>query len=175
MHAYLDTEVTDLVLRPRMLSLGLVTEAGDGREFYAEVSDPDRIRATGWFGLCAVLPQFGRVADASCTYAELGARLRAFIAELTAGLPAGEFVHIACGDPLDWALFGLALGRPCAAQAPARPPRVRPAVVDELTVYRAEAIAAAACFHDQARGPILRHHALCDARTLRLACEAARC
>jgi hypothetical protein len=174
MRAYLVTEFTDLYTRPQMLSLGLVTEASDGREFYAEVTDPDRLRATGWFGLCAVLPQFGRVANASCTYAELGARLSAFLSELASGLKRDEFVDIACVEGLDRQLFDRALKRSfTAGRAPAWW-RVRAVIVDELTGYGAGTLAAQAHFHDQAHGPISRHHALCDARALRMACEASR-
>jgi hypothetical protein len=71
--AILDTEFTDLGIRPRLLSVGLVTSRAGQREFYAEVTDRDRIHATNWFGLASVLPQFGKVAGASCTYAVLGA------------------------------------------------------------------------------------------------------
>lgn len=174
MRAYLVTEFTDLYTRPQMLSLGLVTEASDGREFYAEVNDPDRLRDTGWFGVCAVLPQFGRVANASCTYAELGNRLSAFLAELASGLKLGEFVDIACLERLDWRLFDRAIGRSRAeGPAPTRH-RVRAVIVDELTGFGAGSFAAQAHFHDQAFGPISRHHALCDARALRMACETSR-
>ena len=82
------------------------------REFYAEVTDQDRIHDTNWFGLGAVLPQFGRVADAACTYAELGARLSTFLGELVAELPsddAGESVELAFGYHLDWELVDLAI------------------------------------------------------------------
>ena len=63
MLAFLDTEFTDLVIQPRLLSVGLVTGTGIGgeREFYAEVIDRDRIHAASWFALSAVLPQFGKV------------------------------------------------------------------------------------------------------------------
>ncbi|MEO8300113.1 MAG: hypothetical protein ABI574_20160 [Burkholderiales bacterium] len=109
MLAFLDTEFTDLVVRPRLLSVGLVTDCRPGPEFYAEVTDQDRIQATGWFGLSAVLPQFGKVAHAACSYAELGARLSNFLAGLVADLPGGAAVEVAFGYHLDWELIDLAV------------------------------------------------------------------
>jgi hypothetical protein len=70
--AFFDTEFTDLALWPCRLSVGPVTDHGPDREFYAELTDPERIDAAHRFGRGAVLPQFGRVADAVCTHAELG-------------------------------------------------------------------------------------------------------
>ena len=89
--AFLDTEFTDLVIRPRLLSVGVVAERGFSREFYAEVTDQDRIHATGWFGQSAVLPHFGNIAGAACSYAELGERLSLFFGELMKGLRVDEF------------------------------------------------------------------------------------
>ena len=109
MLAFLDTEFTDLVIRPRLLSVGVVAERGISREFYAEVTDPDRIHATGWFGQSAVLPQFGKIAGAACSYAELGGRLSLFLGELVAGLQVDEFVELAFGYHLDWELVDLAI------------------------------------------------------------------
>jgi hypothetical protein len=175
--AFLDTEFTDLVIRPRLLSVGLVTDPagrlGTRREFYAEVTDPDRIRATNWFGLANVLPQFGRVTDAACTYAELGSRLAAFLAELVEDLQAGECVELAHGYHLDWGLVDQALrdAVPLSWQSTRR--LIRPVNVYALAGFGAGQLATEAYFKAQAGGPIARHHALCDARALRLAYEAA--
>lgn len=97
MIAFLDTEFTDLVIQPRLLSVGFVANCGSGREFYAEVTDRDRIHAASWFALDAVLTQFCKVARAACTYAELGARLSTFLGDLAATLKAQECVEVAYG------------------------------------------------------------------------------
>jgi hypothetical protein len=86
MIAFLDTEFTDLVTQPRLLSVGLVAGNPGGADFYAEVTDTDRIHASSWFALSAVLPQFGKVPAAACTYAALGGRLAKFLADLTDAL-----------------------------------------------------------------------------------------
>jgi len=169
--AYLDTEFTDLVAQPQLLSVGLVTSAGDGREFYAEVTDPERLRATGWFGLCAVLPKFGKIAKAACTYAELGARLSTFLADLASGLDRDEHVHLAHWSCLDWDLIDLAIRDSGSKEWASTRRRIRPVLVDELTGFSAGTLAAETYFNAQALAPVSRHHALCDARALRVACE----
>lgn len=173
MFAFLDTEFTDLVIRPRLLSVGLVTEPGNERAFYAEVTDRDRIQATNWYGLSAVLPQFGKIAHAACSYAELGVRLSTFLHELIAELRDGEFVELAFGYHLDWELIDLAINDSGSRSWEATRRRLRPVNVYELTGFGAGRLAAEAYFKDQARALITRHHALCDARALRCAYEAA--
>lgn len=171
--AFLDTEFTDLVIRPRLLSVGLVAGRENEREFYAEVTDQDRIRATSWFGLSAVLPQFGKIAHAACTYAELGARLSTFLGELTVGLRSGESVELAFGYHLDWELVDLAIRNSGSRSWESTRRRIRPVNVHELTGFGLGGLAAAAYFKSQALAPFSRHHALCDARALRVAYEAA--
>ncbi len=173
MLAFLDTEFTDLVIRPRLLSVGLVTELGHGREFYAEVTDSDRIDATSGYGRGAVLPQFGQVADAACSYAELGRRLCAFLGGLVAALHDDEFVDVAYGYHLDWELVDLAIRDCGAAHWASMRRRIRPSNVYAFTGFDAGKVASEAYFRAQALAPVARHHALCDARALRVAFDAA--
>jgi hypothetical protein len=158
---------------PRLLSVGIVMACGDNREFYAEVTDPDRLQATGWYGKGAVLPQFGKVANASCSYAELGARLSAFMDDLAMSLKTDEIIELAFGYHLDWELVDLAIKDMSAASWAQTRRRVRPLNVYEFTGFGPGKIAADAYFKAQALAPILRHHALCDARALRLSYDAA--
>jgi 3' exoribonuclease, RNase T-like len=175
--AFLDTEFTDLVIRPRLLSVGLAADgtAGSGSksEFYAEVTDPDRIRATGWFGLSAVLPQFGKVTHAACTYAELGARLSTFLGDMVAALKSGASVEVAYGYPLDWELVEHAIQDSGARDWESTRRRLRPVNVYDITGFGSGKLAAEVYFESQAAAPFSRHHALCDARALREAYEAA--
>lgn len=176
MLAFLDTEFTDLVIRPRLLSVGLVTSVAGQREFYAEVTDRDRIHATNWFGLACVLPQFGQVAGAACTYAEMGARLSTFLAALVADLPnddSNACVELAFGYHLDWELMDLAIGDSGSNSWASTRRRVRPVNVYALTGCGAGKLASEAYFKGQTLAPFSRHHALCDARALRVAYEAA--
>ena len=173
MLAFLDTEFTDLVIRPRLLSVGVVAERGNRREFYAEVTDPDRVQATGWFGQSAVLPQFGMFEGAACTYAELGGRLSSFLGDLVEGLLVDEFIELAFGYHLDWELVDLAI-KDCGTPGWESIRRhILPVNVYEITGFDAGKVAAEAYFKAQANAPIFRHHALCDARALRVAYEAA--
>ena len=173
MLVFLDTEFTDLVIRPRLLSVGIVTDFGRGREFYAEVTDPDRIHGTSWYVLSAVLPLFGRVAHAACAYAELGARLSAFLGDLVADLQTDEFVELAHGYPLDWELVDRAIKDTDAPSWESTRHRVRPVNVYELTGFGPGKRAAEAYLKAQDLALLSRHHALCDVRALRLAYEAA--
>lgn len=173
MIAFLDTEFTDLVIRPRLLSVGLVADCGSAREFYAEVTDRDRIHATGWFALSAVLPQFGKVASAACTYSQLGVRLSTFLGDLAAALKAEECVEVAFGYQLDWELVELAIEDSEARHWEATRRRLRPVNVYNITGLDSGKLAAEAYFKRQAAAPFARHHALCDARALRVAYEAA--
>jgi len=160
MLAFLDTEFTDLVIHPRLLSVGIVTGCGDDREFYAEVTDHDRLKATGWYGKGAVLPQFGKIANASCSYAELGARLSAFMDDLVLRLKADEFIELAFGYHLDWALIDLAINDVASRSWAQTRRRVRPLNVYEFTGFGPGELAANAYFKAQALAPIFRHHAL---------------
>ena len=173
MLAFLDTEFTDLVVWPRLLSVGLVAEGGRS-EFYAEVTDPDRIRATGPFGKGAVLSQFGKIAGAACSYADLGGRLSTFLEGLAAEQESGEFIDLAFGYDLDWTLVDLAIQDSGALGWDSLRCRIRPVNVYELTGFDAGKMAAEAYFKTQALAPFSRHHALCDARALRVAYEAAQ-
>ena len=173
MLAFLDTEFTDLAIRPRLLSVAIVTTHECGREFYAEVTDRDRVHATNWFGLSAVLPQFGKVADAACSYAELATRLCAFMGDMVAGLQSGEFIDLTYGYHMDWELIDLA-GQDAGTRLWASIRRlIRPLNVYDLTGFGSGKSAAEAYFNAQALAPFSRHHALCDARALRAAYEAA--
>jgi hypothetical protein len=171
--AFLDTEFTALVFRPRLLSVGIVTGSDDGPEFYAEVTDPDRIQAAGWYAVGAVLPQFGKVDHAACSFAELGLRLSSFFLELVARLGADESVEVAYGHDLDWELVELAISDACAGHWEATRRRLRPVNLHAVTGFGPGRLAADAYFKGQALAPFARHHALCDARALRVAHEAS--
>jgi hypothetical protein len=171
--AFLDTEFTDLVIQPRLLSVGIVAGCNDGPEFYAEVTDEDRVHATGRYGRAAVLPQFGKLAHAACTYAELGHRLAGFLQKLVARLSTGEFVELAYGYDLDWELVDLAVEESGARHWGSTRHRLRPVNVYEIAGHGPGRVATEAYFESQACAPISRHHALCDARALRVAHEAA--
>lgn len=173
MLAFLDTEFTDLVIRPQLLSVGIVTDRGSDREFYAEVTDPDRIHATNWFGLASVLPQFGKVDHSACTYAELGSYLDAFLGDLVGSLPSDGFVELAYEYHLDWELTELAIRDAEPKSWPSTRRRIRPVNVYALTGFGAAKLAARAYFKAQTQALISRHHALCDARALRVAHETA--
>lgn len=173
MIAFLDTEFTDLVTDARLLSVGLVAGHVGGPQFYAEVTDRDRLRAAGWFALDAVLPQFGLVPLAACTYLELGARLAAFLDSLVATLAPRECVELVYGYHLDWDLIEQAIQDSGAPHWASTRARVQPVNVYDITGFGAGKLAALAYYSSQAGAPYSRHHALCDARALRLAYAAA--
>ena len=123
-----------------------------------------------------MLPQFGKIAGAACSYAELGGRLSLFLGELVAGLQVDEFIELAFGYHLDWDLVDLAIKDSGTPGWEALRRQIRPVNVYEITGFDAGKLAAEAYFRaqSQASAPLSRHHALCDARALRVAYEAAK-
>ena len=69
---FFDTEFSGLIINPRLISIGLVSE--DGREFYAELSDTYQISQCDQFVQEAVLPLL-QGGDALMTLPELALRL----------------------------------------------------------------------------------------------------
>lgn len=59
-----------------------------------------------------MLPQFGKIAAASCSYDELGSRLATFLDRLTGALAAADRVEIAFGYYLDWELVRNTMNTP---------------------------------------------------------------
>lgn len=180
MIAFLDTEFTGLLADPKLLSVGIVLGAGQGNakdsEFYAEVTDRERLHAASWFVLDAVLPQFGKVPGAACPYTELGARLRTFFTNLAHSLTPGEDLEVAFEFDLDWVLVERAIAD---ADADATRPTPITAAVHPVNVYDIAGFgpgkrAATAYFSAQRLAPLSRHHALCDARALRASYAAAQ-
>lgn len=174
MIAFLDTEFTDLNILPRLLSVGLVTNRGGDPEFYAEVTDADRLSATSWFGRGVVLPQFGAIPGAACRYTELGHRLGLFLDDLAERLEPGESVELAHGYHLDWDLVDQAITEAGTTPWSRTRRRVHPVNVYAITGFDEGQLASEAYFADQACAVLSRHHALCDARALRAAYEAAQ-
>lgn len=172
MIVFLDTEFTDLVVEPRLLSIGLVAADWSGREFYAEVTDRRRLHAASWFALDAVLPQFGRIAHAACSYATLGARLGVFIDRMTASLEPDEPLEVAYADDRDWQLAARALDEGAGGSATLARRDLHPRNVHAIAGFGAGRRAADAYFAGQRDATISRHHSLCDARALRVAYEA---
>jgi len=169
---FLDTEFTDLVIEPRLLSIGMVAAAKVDIEFYSEVTDRDRIRAACWFAMDVVLPQFGRVAHAACSYASLGARLRVFVERTVGTLDPDELVEIAFTYDLDWNLAQRAMRDAGGMPGDRAWSRLRPRNINDVVGSVPARKAAETYFSQQAEASIARHHALCDARALRMAFEA---
>lgn len=74
---FFDTEFTDLVADPQLISIGLIDARGE-RTFYAELSDTYGISDVGDFARAAVLPQL-EGGEALMALAEMRVRLREWI------------------------------------------------------------------------------------------------
>jgi hypothetical protein len=171
--AFLDTEFTGLVGDPQLLSVGIVVGKDCPCEFYAEVTDRTRILAASSFARDAVLPQFGKVAGAACSYLELGRRLSAFLATLSRSLKAGETIEIAFESDKDWEFLLNAVKDAGVARSESVVGALSPVNVYNIAGFAAGDLAARSYFKAQALAPLSRHHALCDARALRIAFDAA--
>ena len=173
MIVFLDTEFTSLTVYPRLLSVGLVAGDPFGGEFYAEVTDGDRLQDASSFALHAVLPQFGKVNDAACPYVELGVRLWTFFDHRLDALSVGDNLEVAFTYDFDWSLTRLAIKDASRTCWKGLEGRLRPRNVFGMPGFRAGELASIRYFEAQAHGPLSRHHALCDARALRADHEAA--
>lgn len=172
MIAFLDTEFTNLLL-PRLLSIGIVVPGRADREFYAEITDEDRLLDSSRFVQQTVLTQFGLIANASCSYAEMGARAASFFCELQAALGPDEIVDVAFECPLDWTLLLRAIEDSKSQEWQRIRQSVRPMNVFNIDGFAAGEAAADEYFKSQALAVLSRHHALCDARALRIAFTTA--
>jgi hypothetical protein len=170
---FLDTEFTDLAVHARLLSIALVGPAHSGIEFYAEVIDMDRIDGASWFAVDSVIPQFGRVAGAACAYSVLCTRLVNFLDELFLSQAPGEGIDIAFDYHLDWHLMELAIKDAPGAHWAATGRRLQPRNVYAKSSMAPGRRAAEDYFLTQTQAAYSRHHALCDARALRLAYQAS--
>lgn len=154
---FFDTEFTDLVVDPQLISIGLVSEDGL-REFYVELTDTWQIAAVGDFARMAVLPQLEGWYGVRLTMAELRVRLWQWIKEF------GEPVQLATGSlSWDWPWI-----QEIFDDVATWPPNLdgRPLLLAQdpafnLAVERAFA------------GGLRRHHALDDAKANRLGWIAA--
>lgn len=90
---FFDTEFTDLVIDPKLISIGLVDETGE-RTFYAELSDTWRLNDVGDFARVTVVPQL-EGGTTLVSMRELGERLTAWLEAF------GEPVKLAT-DSLTW-------------------------------------------------------------------------
>lgn len=155
---FFDTEFTDLIVDPQLISIGLIDETGE-RTFYAELSDTYRLADVGDFAREAVLPQLeGGVVR--LTMAELREQLRAWLEAF------GEPVKLAT-DSLSWDWPWI---QEIFEDLATWPPNLdgKPLILAQDTEFN---LAIERAFADGLR----RHHALDDAKANRLAWIAADC
>lgn len=153
---FFDTEFTDLIVDPQLISIGLVDESGE-RTFYAELSDTYHLADVGDFAREAVLPQLE--GGAIClTMTKLRDRLRAWLESF------GEPVKLAT-DSLSWDWPWI---HEIFEDQAIWPPNLdgKPLILPQEAEF---ALAIERAF----AGGLRRHHALDDARANRLAWIAA--
>jgi len=172
MIAFLDTEFTDFVEDPCLLSVGIVT--ADGREFYAEVTDRHRLAAANHFVREAVLSQFGQVPRAPCRYAELGQRAAAYFLALGETMESSEVIEVAFDYPTDWSLLECAIKNAGTKHWDSVERLLRPVNIAGVTGILEGDLAAEEYFESVRLELIHRHHALVDARALQVAYTAAK-
>ncbi len=159
---FLDTEFTNLNLAAKLISIGLVEEAGE-RTFYAELSDTYVTADCSPFAREAVLPLL-EGGPALMTLRELGERLATWIAYLP-GKECASFVSdsVAWDWPLVWDIFQ------ARGAWPDRLSR-EPVPIHPLVAYPAFEHACERAYRDDL---LRRHHALDDARANRAGWAAA--
>ncbi len=165
---FLDTEFTDLN-KPELLSVGMV---GAGVEFYAEVTDPLRLEASTDFVKVAVLPQFGQIPGAACEYQTLCRRLVTFFSDMADSLGDGEYIIVAYDYETDWELVKCALQDAGTTGWSSLSTSLIPVDVNNVVNQAIGEAATEQYFGTQKLAAFARHHALCDARALKIAHEA---
>jgi hypothetical protein len=94
MKVYFDTEFTDFVIDPALISIGFRAE--DGREFYAELNDTYDESMCSWFVIETVLPSLWG-AEYELSMKDLASKLKVWIEEF------GEPVKLFADAPsYDW-------------------------------------------------------------------------
>jgi hypothetical protein len=168
---YLDTEFTDL-LAPELLSLGMVSAAGD--EHYVELdvnsasSAKTFAQASDFVRHNGVLEQWGRVPGRTATYEQMGHTTARWLREHVARM--GQSALIAFDYAPDYALLARLLRD--AGQWDVVGPLVRPINVLQLSSRFDGSLGADAAYTAMRRRGLERHHALADAHALRAACIA---
>jgi hypothetical protein len=168
---YLDAEFTDL-LRPELLSLGMVT--ADGHEHYVELDLADAGSATILQGAsdfvryCGVLEQWDRVPGSAASYVGMGERTARWLLDQATRL--GQPAQVAFDYATDFVLVERLL-RDTGHWEAVRDV-VLPLDVGERSGHFDEFLGAEAAYEQLRRRGLERHHALADAHALRAACIA---
>jgi hypothetical protein len=150
---FLDTEFTDL-RDPRLISLGLVTEAG--QEFYAELSDGWQTAMCSDFVINSVLTCLDRTAACKMSRADSATRLVHWLSEL------GSEITVVSDVAVDWLLMSDLLQQQNTSGI---------AFHHQVLSWPGSALArhCQLLLEDSLGGNVKRHHALIDARALRQA------
>ena len=169
---YIDTEFTDL-LKPELLSLGMVTFDGEQHYVELDLADPASNstvkNASDFVRHCGVLQQWGRVPKSAASYAQMGQRTARWL--LAQAERFGQPALIAFDYSADYELLESLLRY--ADQWEVVREVVRPSNVAELA-WRFDGMLGAEAAYEQLRKRGLeRHNALADAHALRAACIAA--
>jgi len=166
---YLDTEFTDL-LAPELLSLGMVSAAGDEHYVELDLDDPasaDTLaRASDFVRHNGVLEQWGRVPCSAASLAVMGERTARWLQAQAAQF--GQPATIAFDYAPDFELLEYLLRD--ANQWDSVRDVVRPLNVNELASRFDGVLSAEAAYAALRRRGLERHHALADAHALRAAC-----
>ncbi len=168
---YLVTEFTDM-RAPELLSLGMVSAAGD--EHYVELdlddpaSAPTLRQASEFVRYNGVIEQWGRVPGSATSRMAMGERTARWLQEQVALL--GQPATIAFDCETAYELLEYLLRD--AGQWESVREVVRPLNVDELAGYFEGAMCADVAYEAMRRRGLECHHALADAHALRAACVA---
>lgn len=168
---YLDTEFTDLLV-PELLSLGMVSAAGDEHYVELDLESPQSsevlAHASDFARHNGVLEQWGRIGGSAATYEQMGLRTAHWLQERVTRL--GQPAYIAFDYSPDYELFEYLLRD--TGHWDAVRELVRPVNVDELASRSDGTLSAEAAYAAMHRRGLERHHALADAHALRAACIA---
>jgi hypothetical protein len=166
---YLDTEFTDL-LEPELLSLAMVTSAGDEHYVELDLHTPEGERAlsasSDFVADGGVAEQWGRVPGATSSHAGMASRTVEWLQEKVRSF--GQPATIAFDHEIDFRLFKELVDLAPGGKEVLR--QVVPVNVSDITTRFDGALGADAVYAQLRRRGLARHHALVDAHALRGAC-----
>jgi hypothetical protein len=153
---FFDSEFTDLVATPRLVSMGFVAESN--RSFYAEPTDTYKLKDCSEFVVDRVMPWLEGGA-AAMTQKELKDRLKTWIESFDE--PVQIAVDSLCWD-WSWILWAFKEANSWPANLADHPALLTTNYLDNFDRFESELEAA---FESGCEGPDLRrHHALDDAK-----------
>lgn len=169
---FYDTEFTDLTIDSELLSIGLVADNVDA-ELYIEISDANRADASN-FVRTEVLPLFGQFNPAVLTHGNAAKKVVAWLDGLREGNRNRQVVMVS-DSPWDWQHLSELLGQLAGQASWSQTLNVIGRTVQQMISAPSQIGSINEKIEAYHREHSLQHHALVDARALKMAYKVSHC